>query len=305
MEHPEDPSLDAKVSHYRRLHRLGGGGMGEVYAGFDETLKRRVALKAIRSEHRLQAESKIRFLREAQILSQLDHPNICRIYDYIESHDGDWLILELIEGKGLRHALHGGLDWPARLKIAEQIADVLVVTHAAGVVHRDLKPGNVMIAAGGAVKVLDFGLARSMAAVPQAAVRSTTSEAVTSQIEAPVSENLEATRTPWPTDVTTAPAGRLDGVSEFLTAHGVVTGTVGYMSPEQASGDVTTSASDMYSFGLLLQELFTGLPPYDPTLIGAAMSPRPSRRSPVFSVSWARCRRPSAHTSAPSRSSAR
>ena len=136
--------------------------MGEVYVGFDETLKRRVALKAIHSEHRLHAESKTRFLREAQILSQLDHPNICRVYDYIEDEAGDWLILELIEGKSLRPALEGGLDWAARLKIAEQIADVLVVTHAAGVVHRDLKPGNVMITVSGDVKVLDFGLARSV-----------------------------------------------------------------------------------------------------------------------------------------------
>ena len=138
MEDPEEPALDTKVSHYRCLQRIGAGGMGEVYVGLDETLKRRVALKAVHSEHRLQAESKTRFLREAQILSQLDHPNICRVYDYIEDQQRDWLILELIEGKNLRLALQVGLDWSARLKVAEQIADVLVVTHAAGIVHRDL-----------------------------------------------------------------------------------------------------------------------------------------------------------------------
>src|SRR4026208_1860123 len=131
MEHLEEPSPDTKVSHYRRLHRLGEGGMGEVYVGVDETLKRRVALKAIHAEHRLQAESKTRFLREAQILSQLDHPNICRVYDYIEEDDDAWRTLELIEGNNLRQALQAGLDWSAKLKIAEQIADVLVVTHAA------------------------------------------------------------------------------------------------------------------------------------------------------------------------------
>jgi tRNA A-37 threonylcarbamoyl transferase component Bud32/tetratricopeptide (TPR) repeat protein len=266
MEHPQEPSLDAKVSHYRRLHRLGAGGMGEVYVGFDETLKRRVALKAIHSEHRLQAESKTRFLREAQILSQLDHPNICRVYDYIEDEEGDWLILEFIEGKSLRPTLQGGLDRSARLKIAEQIADVLVVTHAAGIVHRDLKPGNVMITDSGVVKVLDFGLARSVAAVHQATVASTRSEEVASQLEPRAPEDLEVTRAKWPADVTPAPAGGIEEASRFLTTVGVVTGTVGYMSPEQASGDVTTSASDMYSFGLLLQELFTGQPPYDPTL---------------------------------------
>jgi len=223
--------------------------MGEVYVGFDETLKRRVALKAVHSGQRLQAESKTRFLREAQILSQLDHPNICRVYDYIEDDHRDWLVLELIEGRNLRLALESGLDWSAKLRIAEQIADVLVVTHAAGIVHRDLKPSNVMITESGAVKVLDFGLARSEAVAHQAPGAATAGEAPME--EPPVSVSL---------------TGRVDEASEFHTTYGLVTGTVGYMSPEQASGDVTTSASDMYSFGLLLQELFTGQPPFDATL---------------------------------------
>src|SRR4026208_2577445 len=102
MEHLEEPSPDTKVSHYRRLHRLGEGGMGEVYVGVDETLKRRVALKAVHSGQRLQAESKTRFLREAQILSQLDHPNICRVYDYIEDDHRDWLRPGLNQGQKMR-----------------------------------------------------------------------------------------------------------------------------------------------------------------------------------------------------------
>ena len=252
MEHREEPSPETRISHYRRLHRLGAGGMGEVYVGFEETLKRRVALKAVHSEQRRHAESKTRFLREAQILSQLDHPNICRVYDYIEDEQRDWLILELIEGKNLRQALQAGLDWSARLRIAEQIADVLVVTHAAGVVHRDLKPGNVMITDTGVVKVLDFGLARSVAGVHQAPAASHVNVRVASQDDTG--------------GVSAAPMAAADVASGFHTTFGVVTGTVGYMSPEQATGDATSSASDMYSFGLLLQELFTGKPPYDTTL---------------------------------------
>jgi serine/threonine-protein kinase len=226
--------------------------MGEVYVGVDETLKRRVALKAVHPGQRLQAESKTRFLREAQILSQLDHPNICRVYDYIEDDHRDWLVLELIEGNNLRAALQSGLDWSAKLRIAEQIADVLVVTHAAGIVHRDLKPGNVMVTDNGAVKVLDFGLARS---VPVA-------EEDTGPVAMAATDSVGTEQR----RVSSEPANRMDAASAFHTTYGLVTGTVGYMSPEQASGDATTSASDMYSFGLLLQELFTGQPPFDPTL---------------------------------------
>ena len=131
------------------LEPLGRGGMGEVYNGFDETLKRRVALKAIRAEHRLSPQARTRFLREAQILSQLDHPQICRIFDYVEGPDADYLVLEFIEGRSLRASIRGGLDSSLKLRIAEQVVEVLAVAHAAGVVHRDLKPENVMVTAAG------------------------------------------------------------------------------------------------------------------------------------------------------------
>jgi eukaryotic-like serine/threonine-protein kinase len=256
-----DPPHDSerRVSHYRLLYRLGAGGMGEVYAAVDETLGRRVALKAIRPEHRLNADSRTRFLREARLLSQLDHPNICRVHDYFEENDSDWLVLELIEGENLRLAATR-LDVPARIAVAEQIAAVLVVTHAAGVVHRDLKPSNVMITDGGAVKVLDFGLARSVLASPGA-------EGPSARIEPAAAGagglDIEATHTAVPG------RGILADVAsglEFQTQRGSVTGTVGYMSPEQASGEPGTAASDLYSFGLLLQDLMTGRRPYDETL---------------------------------------
>ena len=240
--------------------------MGEVYAGIDETLKRRVALKAIRSEHRLNAQAKARFLREAQILSQLDHPNICRVYNYVESGDTDWLVLELIEGNNLRVALDGGLGPAGCMTIAQQIAQVLVVTHAAGVVHRDLKPGNVMVTGAGDVKVLDFGLARSLP-VGEAGNQAEHDDRL--DVAAPDAEGTDIgdtmraaspddTRMPGLDEMATlAPSLRLE------TEGGAVLGTLAYMSPEQARGEPATTASDLYSFGLLLQELFTGRPPHD------------------------------------------
>jgi serine/threonine-protein kinase len=247
-------SAEQRVSHYRVLGRLGAGGMGDVYAAFDETLKRRVALKSIRPEYRLNAEAKTRFLREARLLSQLDHANVCRVHDYIEE-GGEWLVLELIEGKNLREAAAGGLDRPRRLKIAEQIAAVLVATHAAGVVHRDLKPGNVMVTPTGEVKVLDFGLARSVFAADESAGNPAVAAVATAPIDSPDLGSVDVTR------LRPAPAS-LDGSTEFHTHAGEISGTIAYMSPEQAVGDPATTASDMYSFGLVLQELFTGRPPY-------------------------------------------
>jgi len=240
--------------------------MGEVYAGLDETLKRRVALKVVRSDYRLSPTAKARFLREAQILSNLDHPNICRVYNYVEDEGQDWLVLELIEGLNLRAALDAGLSKAQRLAIAAQIAQVLVVTHAAGIVHRDLKPGNVMITAAGDVKVLDFGLARALPAGREDGGDEGGDFAAGEPDDAaegllPAADEL----------MTQASANRLQ------TERGALLGTLAYMSPEQARGEPATTVSDLYSFGLLLQELFTGIPPFDASDDSSALLERARR----------------------------
>ena len=243
--------------------------MGEVFAAVDETLKRRVALKVIRAEYRLDARTKARFLREAQILSHLDHPNICRVFNYVEDADQDWLVLELIEGRSLRSALDGRLSAAERLAIATQIAQVLVATHAAGVVHRDLKPGNVMITPAGDVKVLDFGLARSLPAAGGSLPEEDDArgEDKTPSTRGDAATGVTAPRAAAPTPHGDAGEPALAGADSVATdydpAHleterGALLGTLAYMSPEQARGETATTASDLYSFGLLLQELFTG-----------------------------------------------
>ena len=222
-----------KIGNIRILELIGEGGMGDVYVGFDEKLERRVALKAIRRDQ-LDQESRARLLAEARVLSQLDHPNICRIYDYQEHGDEHFLVLELIEGRELRDAL-GDLALDARRQVAEEVASALIAAHDQGVIHRDLKPANVMLDTDGRAKVLDFGLARfqNRSAEP----------------EEPSAGDLTA------------------GVSSYVkTQFGVLVGTAESMSPEQARGEAATAASDVYSFGLLLQELFTGRSPYEPGL---------------------------------------
>lgn len=239
--------IDRQIGHIRILELLGMGGMGAVYSGFDEKLRRNVAVKTIRSD-RLSPAAQVRFLREARSLSQLQHPNICGIYDYIEGDESDSLVLEMIRGRDLPTALQEGLDQAARLRIAEQVADALTAAHVKGIIHRDLKPANVLLTADGTVKVLDFGLAQFERERPGSS--ELTLESLWSQIAA--MEELAA--------VEETPA------TARATALGHVAGTLTAMSPEQARGEKVTAASDMYAFGLLLQELLTGTPAYDPGL---------------------------------------
>ncbi len=234
-----------KIQHYQVFKYLGNGGMGDVYAAYDERLDRKVALKVIRREHRLKPEVKARLLREARVLSALEHPHICRIYDLIDNRDSDILVLELIEGQSLGSVLGPEADAAVdRMKIAEQVAAALAAAHEQGVVHRDLKPDNVMLTPSGDVKVLDFGLARR-----------TRGEGGAGRAR-PAAAWPAATRGGQE-------AGPDPAETPLETQHGRFVGTPAYMSPEQILGETVTTASDMYCLGVLLQELFTGKPAYD------------------------------------------
>ncbi len=313
--------IGTTIGRIRILEPLGQGGMGSVYVGFDETLQRKVAVKAIRDERRLDAETKARFLREARILSQLDHPSICRIHEIVEGQDGDYLILELIEGESLKDAMKGDLEPEFKLYVAEKVTEALVVAHERGIAHRDLKPENVMLADDGSVKVLDFGLAyhvdeKLAATLSQSSWQptdETASPEETTSDTSPIhgetrraspqevhpknhSQTLATVVRPATTDETLAtvirprrqdgyaPTVRMSDASSepfygdqthddetaadtpIFTEVGTVMGTVTYMSPEQAQGELVTVAGDIYSLGLLLQELFSGGPLYDPSL---------------------------------------
>jgi len=232
-----------RIGRIRVEALLGSGGMGEVYRGWDEKLERAVALKVVHSDKRLNAAMRARFLREARVLSRLDHPNICRLYDVLEREDGDYLVLELVEGTTLRARMENGLSKSEAVDVALQVARVLAATHARGIVHRDLKPDNVMITAEGVVKVLDFGLARATDEITGVATRESTRAATQIDFD---SDDAEKTAVLGSAMTTTDPTH---------TSAGSLVGTLHYMSPEQARGLPISEASDVYSLGILLYEL--------------------------------------------------
>lgn len=220
-----------RIGRIQILGLLGQGGMGQVHEGFDEKLERRVAVKRLDDSSRLNEITRARFEQEAKILSRLDHPNICRIFDVLEDEDHAYLVLELIEGTNLRELMGRNIDAQERLRIIEQIAVALAAAHTEGVVHRDLKPDNVMVGNDGVVKVLDFGIAHS--------IRGDVFHDETLSGNEPLTD---------------------PGIK---TIYGKAVGTPRFMSPEQARGEPVTPASDLFSLGLLMQELLTGEAPYD------------------------------------------
>jgi RIO-like serine/threonine protein kinase len=211
------------LGHYRLDDRIGVGGMGEVYRAFDTRLGRPVAVKVMRDARRENATVVQRFLREARAASALNHPNIVTIHEVGETPDGDhFIVQELIDGSTLRSVLGSEQSFNAVVEIGRQVARALAAAHAAGIVHRDVKPENIMVRGDGYVKVLDFGLARMIDY--QAAERSTR-------------VNLD-------------------------TEPGTLLGTTAYMSPEQARTAAAGPATDVFSLGIVLYEMAAGRRPF-------------------------------------------
>ncbi|MCA9755830.1 MAG: protein kinase [Candidatus Eisenbacteria bacterium] len=229
------------LRHYRILSQLGQGGMGEVYLAEDTKLSRRVALKILPAELASDPTFLERFQREAKAVASLNHPHIVRLYSIEEDEDPagagvlHFLTMELVVGDDLSRLIpENGFEGEALLDLAIQIADALHAAHEAGIVHRDLKPQNIMVTEKGRVSVLDFGLAK---------------------IAQPPTRPLS--------DETRTMVGKVQqGDSDELTRQGVVLGTVTYMSPEQAKGLSLDHRSDIFSFGIILYEMATGLRPF-------------------------------------------
>ncbi|MFO0857840.1 MAG: protein kinase [Phycisphaerales bacterium] len=226
----------ATIGPFKIERELGRGGMGEVYLARDTRLDRLVAIKALPAHFSQDADRLARFQREAKVLASLNHPNIATIYGLEEVSGHQYIILEYIEGETLSDRLKAGaIPLAEALPLAKQIAEALETAHEKGVIHRDLKPGNIMVTPDGVVKVLDFGLARTADGTP-----------LSSQV--PVNTQSPTLTSPMPLHSPTIP--------------GVIMGTAGYMSPEQARGKPVDKRSDVFSFGCVFYEMLTGIMPF-------------------------------------------
>ncbi|MGE5343712.1 MAG: protein kinase domain-containing protein [Candidatus Omnitrophota bacterium] len=214
-------------NRFRPIKKLGQGGMGEVLLAEDVKLKRNVAIKSILlKENIADNASKTRFLREAQTASRLDHPNICTIYEICEENERDYIIMQYIDGVTLEKIIETKkLNIDKILDISTQVCSGMMEAHANGIIHRDIKPGNIMVDKKGTVKILDFGLAKFSG----------------------------------PQDATGSDAPPLETT---VTQQGFVMGTVAYISPEQARGKILDPRSDIFSFGAALFEMLQGTNPF-------------------------------------------
>jgi len=215
-------SVGARLGPYEIVSRLGAGGMGDVWHGRDTRLDRSVAIKVLHADFAKSAQLRLRFEREAKAISQLTHPHICTLYDVGHEDDVDFLVMEYLEGETLAdRVVKGPLPFEQIVRYGIQIAEALAKAHKRGIVHRDVKPGNIMLTKSGA-KLLDFGLAKPS--------------------ENGVVEELTTVRTE----------------KKSLTEEGTIVGTFQYMAPEQVEGHVVDARSDIFAFGAVLYEMATG-----------------------------------------------